>query len=346
MGTGAKQPMLERLEKLDGPGRAQELPAAGPALLGQKECVGLQPGLCPASRDMGQANGLGWVHGKVRLCCWTSAELFIGEHYQHGSVRPKVMPGVKGSVQTKDATSALPRRQLPNAGGEVPASSLPAKGFHSRTPPHFQLSPAVCIQSLLPAEHPMKPSDLQLIPGDSLLPGCMSIKPSGAGGTVLAWWVGERRRVKLAEQRLIRLESCLIAGCLWSLMPALTKWRKMTNIYPALAAALYLPTLSSGFSSPAFRREECNQILYKGKSWFGQLSAFAFTAFLGGEAGGGGVRHWGSPWAPRCCWTGFLGSPLPRVPTAWEEEVPGPGSTAEQAPLMGHKKRGRTCSPA
>lgn len=33
------------------------------------------------------------------------------------------------------------------------------------------------------------------------------------------------------------------------------------------------------------------QILYKDKSWFGQLSASAFAAFLGGEARGGGARH-------------------------------------------------------
>ena len=37
---------------------------------------------------------------------------------------------------------------------------------------------------------------------------------------------------------------------------------------------------------------------------------------------------------------------LPGVTTAWQEEMPGLGSRAEQALLMWHKKRGSTCSPA
>lgn len=67
-----------------------------------------------------------------------------------------------------------------------------AKGLCSRTPLCFQLSPAVCIQFLLPAVHPTKLLDLQLIPADSLLTGCRSTNTLRAGGTVLValCWLG------------------------------------------------------------------------------------------------------------------------------------------------------------
>ena len=126
------------------------------------------------------------------------------------------MPGAKVSVQTEDVTSALSGQQLPNAGGEAPASSALQRGFAQGHLPasscHLLFASSRCYQWSTPLF--IAPLDLQLIPGDSLLPGCTSVNPSDAGGTVLAQWVGERRRVKLAELQLIRLESGLIAGCL------------------------------------------------------------------------------------------------------------------------------------
>lgn len=114
------------------------------------------------------------------------------------------------------------------------------------------------------------------------------------------------------RQELIRLECGLIAGFLSCSLPALTKRWKMTNIYPHCGCSPLSSHITIRLFQPGVRQGACKQILYKGKSWFGQLSAFAFAAFLGGEAWGGAVGQ-GRSWHPGVA--RVMGSTMPSVGT-------------------------------
>lgn len=114
------------------------------------------------------------------------------------------------------------------------------------------------------------------------------------------------------RQELIRLECSLIAGFLSSSLPALTKRWKMTNIYPHSDCSSLSSHITIRLFQPGVQQGACKQILYKGKSRFGQLSAFAFAAFLGGEARGGAVGQ-GCSRHPGAAWIG--GSTMPLVGT-------------------------------
>lgn len=177
LGTGTKQLMLERLEKLHRAGRAREVPAEGSALMRQR--VGGSQACVQAPGTWGnEGAGVSARDSQALLLSSLFGGITNGHQYPRGDGRSEAL-GPLGTVAPSQPREGAPLEDT---------SLLPAV--------------ASCLH---PVVAPTKPLDLQVIPGDSLLPGCTSINPSGAGGPVLARRVGRRRRVKSAKPQLTGL---------------------------------------------------------------------------------------------------------------------------------------------